>query len=107
MKNEKRLVELRSIGRPLEPKEQIEIKSLIASAADEKKAEQARQKAEQKVGQKEKRAAYRGKTIFIRKMGGSRVATITNILPEDWHVIETEIVEQTDHSVTVLIKKLG
>lgn len=47
-----------------------------------------------------------GKIHIIRKEGGSRVISITKILPIDWQAIEMDIVKQTKTYVTIKVLKV-
>lgn len=43
---------------------------------------------------------------IIRREGGSRVVSMTKILPKTWQAIEIEKVKETKRTLTLIIKRL-
>lgn len=48
-----------------------------------------------------------GRFCVIRKEGGSRVLTITKLLPSDWVGVNIDKVKENKRSVTLKIEKVG
>ena len=48
----------------------------------------------------------RSKLRAIRKEGGSRVISITHLVPIEWIFVELEVVKQTTDMVTLKIKRV-
>ena len=48
----------------------------------------------------------RSKLRAIRKEGGSRVISITHIIPMDWIFVELEIIKTTNNAVTLKVIKV-
>lgn len=46
------------------------------------------------------------KLLTIRKEGGSKVITVTKLLPPDWHFIEVEKEKEAKEFVILKIKKV-
>lgn len=46
------------------------------------------------------------KICTVRKEGGSRVITISKIIPEDWIIVELTKIRKTDSTITVKINKV-
>ncbi len=48
-----------------------------------------------------------GKLRVIRKEGGSRVLTITNEVPKEWHYVTVEVTKESQDSITLTILKVA
>ncbi len=48
-----------------------------------------------------------GKLRVIRKEGGSRVLTITNEVPKEWHYVTVEVAKESQDSITLTILKVA
>ncbi len=46
------------------------------------------------------------KIKMVRSEGGSRVMSVTDIVPKDWVAVEAKITKQSKSSVTVIISKV-
>lgn len=42
----------------------------------------------------------------VRNEGGSRVITVTQLIPKEWQYVEVEKVDETEDVVTIKIKKV-
>lgn len=47
-----------------------------------------------------------GKTMVVRKEGGSRVVTLTEMIPADWRLVEVIVIDKGYDTVTVKINKV-
>lgn len=46
------------------------------------------------------------KIKMIRHEGGSRVLTVSDIIPEDWIAVETKVTKRINGAITVKIEKV-
>jgi len=42
----------------------------------------------------------------IRKEGGSKILAVTDIIPEDWKFVETNIIKKSADCITIKIEKI-
>ena len=46
------------------------------------------------------------KIHMVRKEGGSRVISITNVIPLDWRAVELKLIKGTKTSITIKIERI-
>lgn len=46
------------------------------------------------------------KIFVVRREGGSRVLSMTKVLPKDWLAVEISVIKKTDGCITMKIEKV-